>query len=160
MKSFGFAEHEHVEPACDPQACGQANRQYRRDGCRFGPGCAAQRSQQPERDVAQLAIVRHEHQKSDAGIGNGGDGKACQQEDGDRRAAGAAGDSIEDDGRRQRAGECGDRQQFVLQEPKTLADPAVGEHYRCGRCECATAGNADQCRIGEGIPEQALHDGA
>ena len=48
MKSFGFAEHEHVEPACDPQACGEANRQYRRDGCRLGPGCAAQRSQSAE----------------------------------------------------------------------------------------------------------------
>ena len=36
----------------------------------LGPGRAAQRAQQPERDVAQLAVVGDEHQQADAGIGD------------------------------------------------------------------------------------------
>ena len=126
----------------------------------LGPGRAAQRSQQPERDIAQLAIVGDEHQEPDAGIGDGGDCQTRQQKDRDRGAAGAAGDGVENDGRRQRARERRQRQQFVLHEAKALAEPAVGEDDRGGGGEGAAGGNADQRRIGERIAEQALHDGA
>ena len=87
-------------------------RQHRCERRDLGPGRAAQRAQQPERDVAQLAIVGDEDQKPDAGIGDRGDRESRQQEDRDRGAARAAGDAIEDDGRDQRAGEGRERQQL------------------------------------------------
>ena len=78
----------------------------------LGPGRAAQRPQQPERDIAQLAVVGDEHQKPDAGIGDGGDREPGEQEDRDRGAARAAGDAVEDHGGGQRARERRQRQQL------------------------------------------------
>jgi hypothetical protein len=57
----------------------------------LAPGGAAERTEQPEGDVAELAVVGDEDDQADAGIGNGGDGEAGEQEDGDRRAAAARG---------------------------------------------------------------------
>ena len=160
VERLGLAEHQHVEPARDRQAGDQGDPQHRRQRGKLGPGRSAQRAQQPERDVAQLAIVGDEHQKPDAGIGDRGDRNSRQQEDRNRGPARAARDSIEDDGRRQRARESCDRQQLVLHEAKALADLAVGEDDRCRSRERAAGGNADQRGIGEGISKQPLHDRA
>ena len=160
MKGFGFAQHQHVEPARDQRNRQQGQRNHRRDGRGLRPCRATERAEQPEGNVAQLPVVGDEHQKADAGIGDGRDGKTCQQEDGDRGAAVAAGDSIKQRGGEQRSHECGDRQQLQLQEAEARAPCAVGDHDGGGGRERAAAGDADQRRVGEGIAEQALHDGA
>ncbi len=160
MKCFCFSEHQYIESTRDPQARSHCDCQNGRDDCRLGPGRAAQRSQEPERDVAQLPIVSDKHQKADSGIGNRRDRKPRQQENGDRRAACPTCDAVEDHGCRQRACECGQRQQLVLHEAKAFAQFAVGEHNRGGGGERASAGNADEGWIGEGVSKQSLHDRA
>ena len=92
MKRFGLAEHQHIEPARDRDAGDRGERQHRRQRGELGPGCAAQRAQQPERDIAQLAVVGDEDEEPDAGIGDGGNRNAGQQENRDRRPPRAAGD--------------------------------------------------------------------
>ena len=160
VKRLGLAEHQHVEPARDRQASDQGDPQHRRQRGKLGPGRPAQRAQQPERDVAQLAIVGNEHQQSDAGIGDRGDRNSGQQEDRNRRPSRTARDSIEDDGRRKRAHESRERQQLILHEAQALADLAVDEDDRSRRRERPAGGNADQRGIGEGVSKQPLHDRA
>ncbi|MGY4379280.1 hypothetical protein ACVWZ3_006919 [Bradyrhizobium sp. i1.3.6] len=105
-------------------------------------------------------VVGDEHQKPDAGIGDGSDGDAGEQEDRDRGPPRAAGDAVKDRGRGQRARKGRERQQLGLKEAQRLAEARIGEDdCACGRQRTA-AGDADQRGIGERVAKQSLHDGA
>ena len=98
VKGFGLAKHKHIEAACDQRDRQQCKQCDGRNHPGFRPCRTAERAEQPECDVAQLAIIGDENQKPDARIGDSRYGETGQQEDRNRGAAFAAGDLVKNRG--------------------------------------------------------------
>ena len=155
-----LAEHQPVEPARDER---HSRGDEKHDGQQhrgFVPCRAAERAEHPELDVAQLAVVRDEHQKADARHREGADRQPGEQEHRDRRAPLARRDAVEDRGGDQRADECGAWQETERQRDAVPCRHGVADDDGGRGRQRASGRHADQSGIGKRIAEQPLHDGA
>ena len=157
MEGFGLAEHEQVEAARDER---HGERRWRR-----GTGTVAPTFGQvapPSEPSSQKLMSRNwrssaRKQQAQAGIGQRRDRQAAEQEHGDRRAAFARRDAVENHGRRERAGERGERQHFDRQTSGAGRTNSGRRYDSGGGGKRGAVRHADQRGIGERIAEHALH---
>ncbi len=134
-------------------------RSERRDGDGLAPGRSAERTKCPERDVAELAIVRDEDQQADRCLRERADRESCQQKSGDRGAALARREAVErwwSAARRKKR-----RSAMPRMAARSRSRPGNGRRARWWLRRRARRPRIRRPnRIGQRIAKQALHDGA
>ncbi len=153
MNGLAFAKHQCIEPAREK---GQPDQQQ---GCKRhqnpNPNCSrtADAAHQPQRDVAQLAVVARVDDDAGERHRQCVDGNARKQQRRDRRSTVAARNAAHKQGRGQAADETCGRQRPDRQRGET-------EEYRRHGPQRSTARDSKHARIGQRIAKQTLGQSA